>query len=240
MAKICIKNNSVDKNLIVYISGKTIFLKPDEAESFETDNTNLHIFAEYDIKTKIKVNFLSVWLSTALNTDAKCKINCVCEFDYLCTEGENRLDFCDKERRINNSNICLCFAETDASRNDIKNINYNYKKADKPILKHSLTQLVFLSALPFIIAGIIYEILDFKIGMLLAILILVFVGFIPSLKSIKAFNKICKDCDSNIKSYAQNENDTEELEDILTDIANDKETSGTTKFFAKLIKKIID
>ena len=240
MSKLKIVNNTISDNLIIVINEKVIYIKKGDFAVIDVFQSELSIKASIDKKNKVSVKWLNVILTEAINTDARSIIY----FDYICNmkiQNEGcKLVFSENNYRadesIKVSSVCLL-----TSREDIYKECYVVSKNGKdPKAKHALLQLVFLSGLPLIILGCIYSIFDFQIGVAIAIMVLFFIGTVPSIKSIKKFNRILNDGGNLLNSSVKERCDYDKIENIANNIIKDDNTKGLAKVISKILKHFIN
>lgn len=238
VAKIFLKNNFLDKSIFVKIDGDTIYLKPGEKKEYFTDKYSLKLYAQPDIKSKVSLDWLTVLLTEAINTDSRSRIVCgvCCEIPVA---DKEKIAFSENKYRVNSS-ITLISAFVDSDLCAEQAVNYITLDLKKAIKKHTLQQMIFLSGLPLIIAGAVYLLFNFDVKLLLAVIILFFIAFIPSAKSVKKFNSICRNSDKYLKSKIDERSSLDILENVAEKVATDSESSKKAKVAAKLFKKWIN
>lgn len=238
VAKIFLKNSFLDKSIFVKIDGNTIYLKPGEKKEYYTEKYSIKLYAQPDIKSKVSLDWLTVLLTEAINTDSRSRIVCevCCEIPVADNE---KITFSENKYRVNSS-ITLISAFVDSDLCAEQAVNYITLDLKTAIKKHTLQQMIFLSGLPLIIAGAVYQLFNFDVKVLVAVIILFFVAFIPSAKSVKKFNSICRNSDTYLKSAIDGRSSLDILENVAEKVATDSESSKKAKTAAKLFKKWIN
>lgn len=159
-----------------------------EIEVQQTDSVELLI----DIRDEntIHLSFLDFILRLLDSDSSVSRLKCSYGFDVattsdccnitvndLISDGENNIRFESVAAYSENAVI----KSSDYILSDIKSIK----------TKHTLLQMLVLSALPLTLISIILCLIKFSWGLLLASLLLIIFAVIPSLKRIKSFNEEC-------------------------------------------------
>lgn len=240
MSKLKIVNNTISDNLIIVINENVIYIKKGDSAVIEVFQSELSIKASIDKKNKVSIKWFNVILTEAINTDARSIIY----FDYICNikiqNDECKLVFSENNYRadesIKLSSVCLI-----TSREDICKESYFVSKNGKdPKVRHTLLQLAFLSGLPWIILGCIYSIFDFQISVIIAIVILFFIGTVPSIKSIKKFNFVLNNGGNLLNSSVKERCDYDQIENLANNIIKDDNAKGFAKLISKILKHFIN
>lgn len=240
MSKLKLVNNTISDNLMIFINEKVIYIKKGDFAVVDVFQSELSIKVSLDKKNKVSVKWLNIILTEATNTDARSVIYFDYIFDMKIQNDECELVFSENNYRADES-IKLCSVCSVTSREKIYKECYIVSdKGKNPIVKHRLLQLIFLSGLPLIVLGCIYSIFDFQIGVIIAVLILFFIGTIPSIKSIKKFNRIFNNASSLLKSVVEERCDYDKIENIANNIIKDDNTKGSAKLISKILKHFIN
>lgn len=193
-------------------------------------------------KTKLKINLLDFYLSKGL-TQENIKTNIVCELHGTINFCENDVVFitdnkCELEECINLNSISVQSLSQDTL------IEYSYKINDysKIKRKYYFIQIVFLSGLPLLIAGIIAMIFrsDLRdISFLLLLLLLIVSGLIPSVLSLVRFNKKSKNSivDEKLKSNLLKSKKLEDFEGFIDKYVKTEELPSFIQKLLSCIKK---
>lgn len=240
MSKLKLVNNTISDNLTVAINDNLIHIKKGDFEIVDAFQEELSIKVSVDKKNKVSVKWLNVILTEAINTDARS----IVYFDYICNirmqDEECELVFSENNYRADES-IKLSSVCSITSREEIYKESYIVSaNGTNPITKHTFLQLIFLSGLPLIMLGCIYSIFDFQISLIIAIVVLFFIGTIPSIKSIKKFNHTLNNASNLLSSSIKERCDYDQIENIADNIIKDNNTKGLAKIISKIIKNLIN
>lgn len=240
MSAIKIKNNLIKKRIIISIDDKLYYAKYGETIIYETSKDNINLKISVDKKDRISFKWLSVLLTEAVSSDAKSVLFFDCSCDVICRGNDLDITVSENNYRQNDS-LMLSSVLLISSDDCIKNLHYTFSK-DKgsPKTKHTVLQLLFLSGLPILTAGLIYLFFSFKIEIFIACIVLFLIGTIPSVKAIKGFNKTFDNGNVLLSSEIENRSDYDRIEYVANEMITDKELKGPVKFIAKIIKKLLD
>lgn len=239
MAKIKLTNNVISNNIIVEFNDKTLYIKKNEHKIIDVvPKSVIKIKVSLDRKNKISLKWFNVLLTEPIDTDAR---SVIC-YDYICkinVQNDMELIFSDNIYRTDDTLklISVCAV---SSRESILEEKYTLPNNKKPKTKHAILQLVLLSGLPIIIAGIIYSFFKFQIGVVIAVIILFILATIPSIKSIKKFNNNLEKGNSLLTSSVHERCDYDRIEKVANDIIKDEKTNGIAKVAAKILKHFIN
>lgn len=239
MAKVKLKNNTVSHNLTVTTEGKTYYIKKKDCIVIDTLNDIIPIEISVDRRDKVSVKWLNVILTEAIDTDARSTVY----FDYRCTvkaDDNCELIIVDNNYRENDS-LKLSSVRIVSPSKNICEEEYSHSNDGKSCKrKHTLLQMIFLSGLPWVILGVIYSFFDLEIGLIIAIVILFFVATVPSIKSVKRFNKAINSASDLLSINIIDRCDYDKVEYVANEIIKDNETKGVAKVIAKVLKHLVD
>lgn len=239
MARIKFTNNTLEAPIVIYINDKALYLKKGETGTIELSQNEVTIKVSIDKRNKISVNWLSVLLTEAINTDSRNIIYC----DYICSlalqKEEYEFVFSENNYRVNTS-VKLSSVCIESPNEAVLTQGYSIPELGKCKRKHAALQLTFLSGLPLVIIGALYSLFDFHFEVLLAVLFLFCIGTIPSLKSIKTFNNALKKANQFLLTSVQNRCDYDKIEAVANSIIKDDQTKGIAKGISKFIKHLIN
>lgn len=239
MAEIKLTNKVISNNIIVKFNDKTLYIKKNKHKIIDVDPKDvIKIKVSLDRKNKISLKWFNVLLTEAIDSDAR---SVIC-YDYICkinVQNDTELIFSDNIYRADDTLklISVCAV---SSRESILEENYILPNNKTPKIKHAILQLVLLSGLPIIIAGIIYSFFKFQIGVVIAVIILFILAAIPSIKSIKRFNNNLEKGSSLLTSSVNERCDYDIIENVANDIIKDEKTNSVVKAVAKILKRFIN
>lgn len=240
MSKLKLLNNTISDNLIISINGNSFYLKKGDTAFIDVSQGLNFVKISLDKKHKVSVKWLNIFLSIAESSDARNIIYYDYTFEMM-IQGDNcELMLFENNYRLSDSTK-LKSIYADSTNCDLSDRKYIISSNGKnPKTKHTLLQIFLLSGIPWIIAGTIYSFFDFEVGVAIAIIILFFVATIPSIKSIKSFNKSLINGDDLLKTNIKERGELDVLEDVANKIIKDNETKGIVKILSRLFKKWIN
>lgn len=240
MSKLKLLNNTISDNLIISINGNNFYLKKGDATIIDVIQGVNSVKISLDRKHKVSVKWLNIFLSIADSSDARNIIYYDYTFNIMIQDDNCELMLNENNYRLSDSTK-LKSIYADSTNCDVRDGKYIIAgNGTNPKTKHTLLQIFLLSGIPWIIAGTIYSFFDFEVGVVIAIIILFFVATIPSLKSIKSFNKSLMHGDDLLKTNIKERGELDILEDVANKIIKDKETKGIAKILSRLFKKWVN
>lgn len=240
MAKIIIKNNLIKKRILISIDNNLYHVKCGEIVIHETSKDSIDLKISVDKKDKISFKWFNVLFTEAISSDAKSILFFDCTGNVILGENDLNIMITENNYRQNDS-LMLSSVFLIPSDDCIKNVRYSFSKdKNSPKFKHTILQLLFLSGLPWIIAGLIYIFFSLEIKILIACIILFMVATIPSVKAIRNFNKTFDNGADLLSSEIKNRSDNDKIEHVANEIIADKEVKGPAKIVAKIIKNLLD
>lgn len=238
MAKLELKNNTISHNLVIVLDGNTYYVKKNDCITVEVPDGDIPMEISIDKPDKVSVKWLSVLLTDAMNTDARSTVY----FDYRCvvkTSENCRLEIIDNNYRENDS-LKLSSVRT-TTPEKVQQEEYKHSDNRKNCKReHTLLQMIFLSGLPLVIAGLIYSCFHFEPGLLIAVIALFFLGTVPSVKSVKNFNKAINNANELLNTNIDDRCDYDQVEHVANAILKDKDAKGSKRIIAKIFKHLLN
>lgn len=239
MSAIIIKNNLMSKRIKISIDNKLYYAKYGDVIKHNTSKNNVELKISIDKKDRISFKWFNVLFTEAIASDAKS----VLFFDYACSiklsDDDLNIAVLENNYRQNDS-LMLSSASIVSSKNCIDNERFSFsEEKPSPKIRHALLQILFLSGLPLITAGLIYSIFDFSLKVIIACTILFFLATVPSIKAIRAFNNTFANGNELLSSELENRSDYDKVEYVANEIIADDEVKGPLNLMAKIIKHML-
>lgn len=238
MSTIIIKNNLISKKIRIIVDNELYYVKCGDIVKHKASKNNVDLKISIDKKDKISFKWFNVLFTEAIASDAKS----ILFFDYTCNViiGENDLNIVVLENNYRkNDSLMLSSVSITSSEKCVNNEQYSFSNEKvSPKMKHAILQLLFLSGLPLIIAGLIYLIFNFEIGVFIACIILFLIATIPSIKAIRTFNNTFDNGADLLSSEIENRCDYDKIEYVANEIISENE-KGPLNLMAKIIKQLL-
>lgn len=231
--------NQCNFDVIVQVDGIQYSVKKNSTSAVSMSTKSITLAFIPCKKNRIRFSLLNAWIGTLSADELKNQVICKCSV-HIDGGHYNKIFLFPNKSRHNATSFISVVPENPY----VDSVNYEILDRKKVRRKHFWIQILFISALPLLLAALIYSIIDPTIIdftlFLCGILLFVF-GTIPAVKTIIRFNKDCQDAFANhlLKSDMDSRSNLDQAEYEVDKLLQEKEVKGYGRFLLKILKHFI-